>query len=222
MTYYTFHIDDSGAIDDVDEKIIDGKSSLICKMYDDDEFNKLNDILHSLYDYILNEKALNIFKTSKTIPYELRNAKVLRKEKMLGFLKKSKSYEYFELSFPDKNASECYSWIDFEKSKIFATDNAEIKLKIKSHQHKLDLITENKSDSDKKYSFEVKKVVFGKNFDSEIDLFKIPHYSWGIYVSERFKNKLENAEITDIGFAESKEELGKVWKPHYPIIEFSE
>jgi hypothetical protein len=51
-------------------------------------------------------------------------------------------------------------------------------------------------------------------------LFKIPHYSWGIYVSERLKNKLENAKITDIRFAENKEELGKMWKPHFPIIEF--
>jgi hypothetical protein len=222
MTYYTFHIDDSGAIEDVDEKNVNGKNIPVCKIYDDDEFNKLNDILHSLNDYILNEKALNIFKESKTIPYELRNAKVLRKEKILGFFKKSKSYDYFELTFSDKNTSECYNWIDFEKSEIVATDNTESEFKIKSHQHKLDLIAENKSDSDKKYSFDAKKVVFGKNFDSEIDLFKIPHYSWGIYVSKRFKKKLELAKITEIRFAENKEELGKVWKPHFPIIEFSE
>lgn len=64
MQYYTFHIDDSGAIEDVDEKVINGSPSLICKMSDNDEFNNLNDILHSLYDYILNEKALRIFKNS--------------------------------------------------------------------------------------------------------------------------------------------------------------
>ena len=222
MTYYTFHIDDSGAIEDVDEKNINGKNIPICKMYDDEEFNKLNDILHSLNDYILNEKALNIFKESKTIPYELRNAKVLRKEKVLGFLKKYKSYDYYELTFPDENSTDCYEWIDFENSEIFAIDNSQKQIKITSHQQGLDMIIENKSSSEVSYSFETKKVVFGKNFDSEIDLFKIPHYSWGIYISERLKNKLEKSKITDIGFAESKEKLGKVWKPYFPIIEFSE
>ena len=220
MTYYTLHIDDSGAIEDIDYGNIDGENILICKMYDDNEFNKLNDILHSTNDYILNEKALNIFKESKTIKFNLKKATVLRKEKLLGFIKKKKSYNYFQLIFPDKNANECYDWIDFEKSEIFATDNNGEKFKITSHQNTLDLISENKSDFNKSYSFETKKVVFGKNFDSEMDLFKIPYYSWGVYVSERFKNKLENAKITDIGFAENKEKLGIMWKPHFPIIEF--
>lgn len=220
MTYYTFHIDDSGAIEDADEKVVNGKTSLICKMYDDVEFNKLNDILHSLYDYVLNEKALNIIKGSNTIPFELRPAKVLRKEKMFGFLKKYKSYDYYQISFPDDKTTECYSWIDFNKSDIEAIDKLEKRIKIQSHQHKLDLIEENKSDSDTSYSFESKKIVFNKNFNADIDLFKIPHYSWGVYISERLKSKLEEAKITDIGFAESKDKLGKVWKPHFPIIEF--
>lgn len=48
MKYYTFHIDDSGAIEDIDEKSINQEKTLFCKMYDDNEFNKLNDILYSL------------------------------------------------------------------------------------------------------------------------------------------------------------------------------
>jgi len=220
MQYYLFIIDDSGAIEEIDYKKIDGKIVAICKMYDDIDFNKLNDILHSTNEYIINEKALNIFKESNTIDYKLGKAKVLRKEKLFGLFKKNNSYEYFDLTFPDENASGCYDWIDFEKSEIFVTDQNGEKFKIKSHQNELDLISENKLDSTKSYSFETKKVVFNKKFDSNIDLFKIPHYSWGIYVSERLKNKLENAKITDIRFAENKEELGKMWKPHFPIIEF--
>jgi len=220
MTYYTFHIDDSGAIEDIDYKKVNGQTVPVCKMYDDNDFNNLNDILHSLDDYILNEKALNIFKESNTIKYDLTKAVVLRKEKLLGFLKKNKSYEYFQLTFPDKYATECYNWIDFDKSEIFATDNDGEKFKIESHQQKLDLISENKSDSKTSYSFETKKVVFGKNFDFEIDFFKIPLYSTGEYISERFKNKMEKAKITDIGFAERKEQLNKVWQPMFPIIEF--
>ena len=220
MTYYTFHIDDSGAIEDIDYKNINGKIIPICKMYDDNDFNKLNDILHSMNEYILNEKALNIFKESKTIEYDLSVAKVLRKEKLFGFLKKNKSYEYFQLTFPDEYADACYNWIDFEKSEIFATDENGETTKITSHKQELKLIAENKSESERRYSFETKKVVFGKNFDYEIDFFKIPYYSWGTYVSERLKNKLENAKITDIRFAKNKEKLGKMWKPHFPIIEF--
>ncbi|MFD0862537.1 hypothetical protein ACFQ1M_09995 [Sungkyunkwania multivorans] len=220
MKYFTFHIDDSGAIEDIDYKKVNGQNITICKMYDDDEFNKLNDILHSINEFILNEKVLNILKDSKTIQYDLRKAKMLRKEKLFGILKKNKSYDYFDLTFPDKYVDECYNWIDFEKSEIFASDETGNVIKILSHQQELELIAENKSDSQKKYSFETKKVVFGKNFDYDFDLFKIPHYSWGIYVSERLKNKLESAKITGIGFAESKEKLGKMWKPHFPIIEF--
>lgn len=220
MIYYTFHIDDSGAIEDVDETSENGKTSLICKMYDDDEFNKLNDILYSLYDYILNKKTLEIFKRSKTIPYEVRNAQVLRKEKTFGFLKMNKSYEYYQLNFRNNNLDECYSWINFEKSEINAIDKSNNSFKIQSHQQTLELIEQNKSDSKSSYNFVTKKVVFGKTFDSEIDLFKIPLYSWGVYVSERLKNELENAKITDIGFAESKEKLGVVWKPNFPLIEF--
>ena len=220
MKYFTFHIDDSGAIEDIDYKKVNGQNITICKMYDDDEFNKLNDILHSINEFILNEKALNIFKESRTIKYDLRKAKVLRKERTFGFLKKNKAYDYFDLTFPDKYADECYNWIDFEKSKIFATDETGSISKILSHQQELELIEENKSDSQKKYSFETKKVVFGKDFDYDFDLFKIPLYSWGIFVSERLKIKLENAKITDVGFAENKDKLGIMWQPHFPIIAF--
>ncbi|MBJ6367934.1 hypothetical protein [Snuella sedimenti] len=115
MKYFTFHVDDSGAIEDVDYKKINGQYIAVCKMYDDVEFNKLNDILHSINEYILNEKALKILKESKTIQFDLRKAKVLRKEKLLGFLKKNKPYEYFHLTFPDEYAIECYNWIDFEE-----------------------------------------------------------------------------------------------------------
>ncbi|EAS19042.1 hypothetical protein BBFL7_00491 [Flavobacteria bacterium BBFL7] len=221
MTYYTFHIDDSGAIEDIDEKIVNGQKIPVCKMYDDEEFNNLNDILQSINDYILNERALNIFKDCKTIPYELRNAKVLRKEKVLGFLKRYTSYNYYELTFPDQNAAYCYDWIDFEKSDVSATDNSQQKLKITSHQQVLDMIKENKSDSELSYSIETRKIVFNQQFDTEIDLFKIPLYSWGIYISERLKNKLEQSQITDIGFADHKEQLGTVWKPYFPLVEFS-
>jgi len=221
MQYYTFHIGDSGAIETINEKVTDGKTSLICEIYNDNEFNKLNDILHSLYDYILNEHALNIFKNSKTPPFELKPAKVLRKEKKFIFLKRSKSYNYYNISFSDNKTAKYYNWIDFNKSDIVAIDNHKKRFKIQSHKHTLDLINENKSNSEISYLFETKKVVFGKNFDSEIDLFKIPLYSSGTYVSNRLKNRLEETNITDVIFVDSKNESGRIWKPLFPIIEFN-
>lgn len=221
MKYFTFHVDDSGAIEDIDYQKINEQYITICKMYDDNDFNKPNDILHSINEYILNEKALKILHESNTIKFELRKAIVLRQERFMGFLKRNKAYKYFQLTFPDEYAIDCYNWIDFEKSEIFATDNSEDKFRIESHQHKLDLISENKSDSKASYSFKTKKVVFGKNFDFEIDFFKIPLYSSGEYVSERFKSKMEKAKITDVRFVEKRERLNKIWQPMFPIIEFA-
>ena len=220
MKYFTFHVDDSGAIEYTDYKYISGKRVAMCKMYDDPDFNTLNDILHSTGEFIVNDRVLNILKESKLIPYKLLDAKVLRKEKLLGIFKKNKPYNYYELSFSDDDAIQCYEWIDFKKSEIFAIDSAGKNIKIYSHDEKLNFIAINKSNSNEKFSFKSIKIVLGKNFDSEIDLFKIPHYSWGVYVSERLKIKLLNAQISDIGFAENKEPLGEVWKPHFPEIEF--
>jgi hypothetical protein len=219
MKYYTFHVDDSGAIEDSDDTIVNGESIVVCKMYDDPEFNTLNDILHSLNDYIINEKVLNILKGSNTTPYELRKAEVLRKEKTLGFLKMYKSYDYYSLTFLDDYETERYKWINFEKSEIYAISNKEERFKILSHLQTLDYIKQNGERSGN-YSFESRKVVFGKQFNFEIDMFKIPLYSWGHYISERLMNKLIDADITGVGFADGKEKLGKVWKPYFPEIEF--
>jgi hypothetical protein len=221
MRYYTFHIDDSGAIKDIDERKSNGESITLCKMYDDPEFNKLNDILHvSGNQLIINEKAFSIFKESNIIPYNLRSAKVLRKEKKLRFLKMYRSYNYYELTFLDNHATECYEWIDFEKSEIFAISNLKGKFKIYSHQETLDLIKLNRLNLKESHSFEAIKIVFGKNFNTKIDLFNIRLYSSGNYISERLKNKLINAGISDVDFAYGKEKLGEMWKPLFPVIEF--
>jgi len=245
MKYYTLHVDDSGAIAEIEERTVNGIKMSFCKMYDDEEFNSLNDIIHSTSNYILNSKALKIFKTSNTKPFKSRNAVVLRRENYLCFFKKYKRHNYFELTLSDdvyKNT--CYDWIDFEKSEIYAIDNTKEKRKIKTHIETLGFIKNNSPNSTKRreienselsviskqrellkyksYSFETIKIVFNNRFDTNKDLFRIQLYSWGVYVSERFKEKLINAGISDIGFAESKKDLGIVWKPHYPIIEFVE
>lgn len=144
MKYYIFNVEDTGAIEHFDEKSPNGENIPICRLYDDPNFNNLNDILHSMNEFIVTKRTLDIFKLSKTIPYQIRKAKVIRKEKILGFFNVLKSYNYFELFFPDLGAEQCYEWIDFDKSEIYAVDQSERKIKIQSHEQNLNLIKENK------------------------------------------------------------------------------
>ena len=242
MKYYTIHINDSGAIEDLNETIINNKSTLVCKIYDDKEFNKLNDILHSTDDYIMNNEALKIFSKCNLIPYKLKSAVVKRIEYKLGFLKTTKRYDYTQLKIEESKNLHCYNWINFDKSEIIVTKGNEVVYKLKSHQNLLQLIEKNgnitsqinniyelnisekekkeRTENLKTYDWNVKRIVFNNNFDYSIDLFKIPLYSWGTYISDKMKNLLISSKITDIDFAEIKEELGIVWKPHFPIIEF--
>lgn len=221
MKYYTLHIRDSGAIENIEGKKINGKPTLICEMYTDSEFNKMNDILHSSNDYILNKKALDIFLGSKTIPYELKNATVIKRQKFFVLFRKIEQFNYYQLEFPNEHLDKYYNWIDFELSEIYAIDNFNNKIKIRDHQQTLGLIKQNKTSSDLSFDFESTRIVFGKNFDTEIDFFKIPLYSFGEYVSERLKNRIESAGLTDLGFYGDNKNLGNVWKSHFPIIEFT-
>lgn len=242
MKYYTIHIKDSGAIEESDIKNDNGQKKYIFKMYDDIEFNSLNDILHSTDDFVLNKKALKLFEISNVIPYEKYSVVVKRKEKIFGLLKVSKSYEYFFLSLIQSNKLFCYDWINFTLSVIEIYQGDDKISNLSSHEELLNYIEKNKaistkineiysrniSDKEKKekstdlktFTFVSKKIVFNKTFDTSIDVFTIPLYSWGTYVSERFMNLLLENNIQDIGFAKSNDELGNVWKPYFPFIEF--
>jgi len=221
MKYYTIHINDSGAIECSNVIKSDGMKTLVAEMYDDQEFNRLNDILHSTDDFIMNPKAYDIFKQSNIIPYTTKKVIVKRKEKKFGLLKKTKTYEYLQLAIKKCNNLICYDWINFEKSEINILLDGQLESKLKSHSEFLNYIEINKSNlSDKSYSFESKKIVLNMSFDDSIDLFQIPFYSWGTYVSEKLKSKLELNSISDVGFAEIKDELGIVWKPHFPQMKF--
>lgn len=238
MKYYTLHIKDSGAIEERTKET----KPVTYNMYDDHEFNSLNDILHSLDDYILNEKALKIFQKSKTVSFDVDPIVVNRKEQILRLFKLKKSYAYYHLSFREEINMECYKWIDFGKSEIKLLKGKVEIGKLCSHEVLIESIIKNKkissqineifsmkiSEKEKKkrsenlktYELQVKKIVFNRQFDSSIDLFRLPHYSWGTYVSERLKKLLEQNNITDLEFAETNEELGTVWRAHYPILKY--
>jgi hypothetical protein len=222
--YYTFHPNDSGALEYEKETLINKSKVLICEMYNGDEFNKLNDILFSTHfnGYVINKKTLDIFNKLNLPKHVVLPAIVNRKEKFLKFIPITKSYKYNYLKFDKKDFDRFYEWIDFDKSDILVTKgNKEFK-KLESHQERLAFIEKNgKLTHLDGYSFVSKKLVFNTSFDEEIDMFIIPFYSAGFYVSERFFNKVKSSQLTDVGFAKNKEDIGKVWKSDFPIIEFS-
>lgn len=224
MTYYTFHLNDTGALEYEREIVKKDSKILICEMYDGDEFNKLNDILFSTHDngYVLNNKALNIFKELNIPKHSILSASVIRKEKLLNIIPIKKSYKYNYLKFDKKDFDRFYDLIDFGKSDIWVTKGKEEFKKLESHQERFEFIEQNsKMKYSESYSFVSKKIVFKNSFDQEVDMFKIPFYSSGVYISERFFDKIKTSQLLDVLFAKSKDDIGKVWKPYFPIVEFS-
>ena len=227
MRYFTFHIDDSGAIEYCENKNVRGVKTMVCKLYNDREFNKLNDVLHSTYDFIINTVALNVLSNSNIIPYDVNRVIVTKKKLALGVFPVNGSNNYFQLKLNEPIDLICYDWIDFSKSEIFAVkvDSKDSRQKIYSHIETLSLIEQNKkynqSEGFVASKIEAKKIVFNDKFDNSIDLFRIPLYSFGTYVSEVLKAIIESHQLTDVSFANSVEEIGEVWKSDFPAVEFS-
>ena len=223
MTYYTFHLNDSGALEYEREIKKNNSKVLMCEMYNGDEFNRLNDILFSTHSngYVLNDKALNIFKELNLPKYSVLKAFVKRKEKLLNIIPITKSYKYNYLKFDKKDFDRFYEWIDFGKSDIWVTKSEKEFKKLESHQERFDFVKQNsKLKYSESFSFVAKKIVFNNLFDREIDLFTIPFYSSGIYISQRFFDKIKSSQLSDVLFAKGKDDIGNVWKPYFPIIEF--
>ncbi|MFV1448604.1 hypothetical protein VBZ51_05635 [Maribacter sp. HS] len=241
MKYHTLHINDSGSIEQCDEKIINGQKTLVCRLYNDKEFNSINDILFS-YDYVMNKKAFDLFEKSNIIPYDLTPVIVKKVNVDMGLFRFYKSLNYRQVKLKTSENMLCYNWINFDESEILILRDEKIEGKLESHENLLKLIQENRNISSKItdiYSLDIKerekkertkdlknihfksnRIVFNKRFDSSIDLFQIPLYSWGTYISDRFKQLLLKNNISDLNFASSNVELNELWKPHYPNIEF--
>jgi len=221
--YYTFHVNDSGALEYEEEKLIKNSKSLVCKMYDDIEFNSLNDVLFSTYNegIVINDKALELLQKLNLPDYELIKAFVKRKENFLG-VKITKKYPYNYIKFGSTSFDRFYSWIDFKKSDVIVTKAKLEFKKLKSHNERLDFIKQNKNlDYSEGYSFKTNRIVFSECFDKSIDLFQIPFYSLGVYVSDRFRDKIRKNEISDIIFSKTRNDINEIWKPDFPEIEFS-
>jgi hypothetical protein len=190
----------------------------------------------------MNQKAFELFEQSNIIPYRTLPVNLKKPYFNLGPVNMYKTFKYKQVKLETPSNLYCYDWINFAESEILITRGEVEEDKLNSHSDLLKLIEQNKkisseinkiyaldiTDKEKQertkelntFDFQSNKIVFNKTFDSSIDLFKIPFYSWGTYISDRFKALLLNNKISDVKFASSNSELNELWKPHYPIIEF--
>lgn len=221
MKYFTFHINDSGALEYEKEVKENNSTILLCKMYKDDEFNRLNDILFSSHNngIVLNDHALKIFSSSNLPKYKILKASVSKKEKLFNTFSFNKHFNYNYLKFEKESFDKFYRYIDFVQSDIWVLKSKARYKKLDSHKERLSFIEKNRTlKYAESFSFTTNKIVFDKNFDQEIDLFRIPYYSSGIYVSERIKKKIESNQLTDVRFASDRDQLNNIWQPFFPEI----
>ncbi len=221
--YYIFDVDDSGAIEYSENKIIENKEYLICDMYNHRDFNSVNDILYISTDkgFVLNNKAFELFKKLNLPFYKIKQAIVKKKINFLWFPIGKMEYSYDYLELVEDRELLIYNWINYERSEIVVLKGKKEYKKLMYHQERLRFIDKNSNlRYDQSFSFVTKKIVFSKAFDNTLDLFTIPYYSAGTYVSEKFRTLLIEHKITDIKFGKSEKDVGVPWKSYYPKIVF--
>nr|WP_315238987.1 hypothetical protein [uncultured Flavobacterium sp.] len=222
------------------------KPPIWIKLYNEKEFNSVNDFVHSLQDFIVNDKVKTILQKHKLPNHDFVPAEVYRKEKTL-FSKKLVRYDYHWFNFDCKHISDYYDDIDFSKSEIvFSKNETVIDLKINSisdlytirnanqsisskinelykiHPKNTSLINEIIKEKDLfGVSWRAEKIVLKESFDKELDLFSLPIFSSRTYISPRLKEALLLENVSDIVFKET----GNNPNPKHvlnPKIEFSD
>jgi hypothetical protein len=262
MVYKVLIVDDKGAVNfsndyyDLPFKKNDYKDYLeknkrfhetappiILEMYDDPNFNSVTDFLHSLEDYMINDKVKSVLRNFNIPPHKFITADVFRKERKFLF-KKNVKYSYNWFYFDCEYIENFLEHVDFEASTITLTKNSEvIAEEISSLEHLNKIRADNKKNSNAVNalyktlpeneakaavkngslygtSWRAEKIVFKKTFPSSIDIFNIPLLSPHTYVSESLRKALVNEKITGIEFIDAK---GNNPDPKYtinPLIEF--
>lgn len=216
MQYQCLLINDSGSVEFSDRFLDNAKPSanellrnaernfeieapvLDFDMYDDPEFNQVNDILHAPTNLIINDRTKAIFESFKLPDHKCGRAKVFRVDKTLFFLKTKRELDYHWLYFSKTYWERLYAHIDFEQSEIEVyEDNSLMDIRITSLEDVYNL-----RKSERYLKLTSKKIVLN-DFDSGIDIFKLPLFSWMTYVSSRLRDKLLEQKITDIKFVDT-------------------
>ncbi|QHL88451.1 hypothetical protein GU926_13815 [Nibribacter ruber] len=188
-------------------------------IYDDEQFNKRNDFIHSIADgLIISEKTKEIFKTHNLPPHNFFDIKLYQQKKWLGFeLNFPINKKYYNLFFDTEYANDYLDFIDYSKTKFwgitrskqkvtFTLENAnqlrQFFIYFKGEKQKVKFYsTENNEEMvsvvpEDVMNIETDKITFGNNFDFTLDLFRIPHLSWRTYISPKLLNQLKKENIT--------------------------
>lgn len=206
------------------------KPPICVKLYEEEEFNSLNDFVHCIQDFIINDKVKLILEGHKLPIHEFVPAEVHRIEEKFLFIKKNAKYKnYFWFNVDCEIISDYYNYIDFSKSDIvFTKNNSSIGLKIETISDLLGIKKSNqkissrineiykqypkdevKRDEIKKeedlygISWRAEKLVMNDRFDKELDLFSLPIFSSQTYISQRLKHALLEQNVTGISFKET-------------------
>lgn len=199
------------------------------KLYEEKEFNSLNDFVHSLHDYIINEKVKSILQKINLPPHNFVPAIVYRNEKKIIFKKIAKYENYYWFNFDCQLINDYSKFIDFSKSEInFSKNNKPLILKLESISELLDIKVSNQKITNRinelynsykgneskineiinqedlyGISWGAEKIVMNEDFDTDLDIFSLPIFSSRTYISKRLKNALLEGNVSDIKFIET-------------------
>lgn len=215
--------------------------NLEIRIYDDVEFNRLNDfILSPIERLCISEKVKNILELYSLPEHRFFNVDVYMPKKRnkvdTNYYALHYDFSYIQNSILDM--------IDYEKSNIRIKTNAGEYLLVKDRKDVENLPIHNKTISEminklsetkklreknikqistlskEHWSFErVDKIYFNHSFDFSMDLFQIPDFSWMIYISDKLKEELERNRITGITFSIPGDKQYLVHRPN-PILEW--
>ncbi len=215
--------------------------NLEIRIYDDVEFNRLNDFIFSPIEHLcISEKAKNIIELCSLPEHRFFNVDVYMPKK-----RNKVDANYYALHYDFTYIqNDILGMIDYEKSNIRIKTKAGEYHLVRDRKDVENLPIHNKTISEmisklsetaklreknqkqistlseEYWSFEqVDKIYFNRSFNFSMDLFQIPYFSWMIYISDKLKEELERNRITGITFSIPGNKQYLVHRPN-PILEW--
>lgn len=166
--------------------------NLTIEIYDDPNFNKVNDFIFGTIDkFCVSKKVKDILEQFSLPKHRFYPVDVFVPKKILGIIKSRKKLddEYFAFNFDFFHISNNEHWIDYEKTEF---------------------------EKNGIYIDKTEHIFLNENFDQNIDLFQL-RYSWMTYVSEELMDELIKSKVTGLTFSEINEKQYKVKRPNPKI-----
>ncbi|SCY98365.1 hypothetical protein SAMN02927903_03238 [Flavobacterium caeni] len=161
-------------------------------IYDDPEFNKLNDFIFGpIEKFCVSRRVKEVLEQFNLPKHKFYPVDVFMPTKFLGIIKTQKKVnaQYFAFNFDFFYITNNEHWINYEKTEL-----------------KKDHLGINQTEH----------IFLNKNFDKSLDFFEL-RYSWMTYVSEELMNKLIEIGATGLMFSEINERQYKVKRPNPKI-----